>query len=281
MSMKPLEGKVALVTGAAGGLGRAIVTGLAAAGARVMAADVDEKGLAAVAAAAPAGSVDTMPLDVSDFAACAAAVATCVRKLGRLDLLVNNAALGIGAIREDHFTDLVGIDEVTPAMWNRFVAVNMSGPWYLTKAAVPVMRRQGGGSIVNVTTSFFTMLRGKWHPYGPTKAGLEAMSAGQADEFAPDNIAVNIVVPGGPADTPMVPKSSGIQRGDLVQPEAMVPPIVWLASDAGKGVTGKRYIAANWKADKSIAENRASAEAPAAWPGLATAPVWPGGKPKG
>ena len=78
----------------------------------------------------------------------------------------------------------------------------------------------------------------------------------------------------------MVPAESGYARTDLIPPTAMVPPIVWLASEAGAGVTGKRFIAANWKADAPLATNRAAAESPIGWPDLAAAPVWPGGKPK-
>ncbi len=277
---KPLDGQVALLTGAAGGLGRAMAKGLIEAGAKVMATDVNQDGLVALATELGPEHLAIEALDVSKQPACAAAVASTVRKLGRLDILINNGALGMGAIREDNFTNLVAIDEVTPATWDRFVAVNLSGPWYLTKAAAPIMKRQKSGRIVNVTTSFFTMLRGKFHPYGPVKAGLEAMSAGHADEFADDGITVNVVVPGGPADTPMVPTSSGIARSDLIPPSAMLGPIVWLCSPEGATITGKRYIAAHWQAGHSIADNRTAAEAPIGWPDLATAPVWPGGKPK-
>lgn len=277
---KPLDGQVALLTGAAGGLGRAIAKGLIEAGAKVMATDVNRDGLVALAAELGPENLAIETLDVSKQPECAAAVASTVRKLGRLDILINNGALGMGTIRDDHFTNLVAIDEVTPATWDRFVAVNLSGPWYLTKAAAPIMKRQKSGRIVNVTTSFFTMLRGKFHPYGPVKAGLEAMSAGHADEFAPDGITVNVVVPGGPADTAMVPASSGLSRGDLIPPAAMLGPILWLCSPDGVSTTGKRYIAAHWQAGRSAPDNRAAAEAPIGWPDLATAPVWPGGKPK-
>lgn len=280
MPTPPLHGKVVLLTGAAGGLGRAIAKGLIDAGAKVMATDISEDGLVALAQETGPENLAIERLDVSKQPECAAAVSSTVRKLGRLDILVNNGALGMGAIRDDHFTNLVGIEEVTPAAWDRFVAVNLSGPWYLTKAAAPIMKRQKSGAIINVTTSFFTMLRGKFHPYGPVKAGLEAMSAGHAEEFGPDGITVNVVVPGGPADTPMVPASSGLARSDLVPPAAMLGPIVWLCSPEGAGVTGQRYVAAHWKAGRSVTENRAAAEAPIGWPSLAGAPVWPGGKPK-
>jgi NAD(P)-dependent dehydrogenase (short-subunit alcohol dehydrogenase family) len=105
------------------------------------------------------------------------------------------------------------------------------------------------------------------------------MSAGHAQEFEADGITVNVVVPGGPADTAMVPVASGLKRSDLIPPSAMCGPIVWLCSEAGTGVTGRRYVAAEWKSDRSVDDNRKAAEAPAGWPQLAQAPVWPGGKP--
>ena len=284
MSTPPLAGKAALITGAAGGIGRALTAGLIAAGARVLATDVDEKNLSALArdieAKGGGAQLATHRLDISDPAACVAAVAAAEKAFGKLDILLNNGALGMGALRADHMTNLVGIEEITPQVWDEFVAVNLSGGWYMTRAAIPGMKARKSGRIINVTTSFFTMLRGRFHPYGPVKAGFEALSAGHAQEFEPYGVTVNVVVPGGPADTPMVPAESGYARADLIPPGAMVPPIVWLASDAGAGVTGRRFIAAKWTADAALDANRAAAEAPIGWPDLAGAPVWPGGAPK-
>lgn len=281
--MAELDGKTALVTGAAGGLGSAIIRGLLDAGAKVMAADINEKGLVALREAnkASGNALATRRLDIAAYQDCASAVAETEQLFGRIDILVNNGALGMGVIRDDHFTHLVGIEEITPEVWDTFFKVNVSGAWYLTRAAVPGMTARRHGRIINVTTSMFTMLRGKFHPYGPSKSALESMSAGHAQEFAQDGITVNVVVPGGPADTAMVPEASGLKRSDLIPPSAMCGPIVWLASDAAAGVTGNRYIAAKWDQKRSVDANRAEAEAPAGWPSLAQAPVWPGGKPKG
>ena len=182
-----LEGRVAIVTGAAGGIGREIVRGLLGAGARVAALDVDEARLGELAAgfgeASGTGRLLTVRTDISSYAECEEAVAHVRSALGGLHVLVNNGAVGMGVIRIDHMTDLVGIHEITPETWQRFVAVNLSGAWYMTRAAIDGLLAQRWGRIVNVTTSFFTMLRGRFHPYGPAKAGLEAMSAGHAAEF--------------------------------------------------------------------------------------------------
>ena len=101
--------------------------GLIGAGAKVLGGDVNADGLRALSDEIGSDSLSTVRLDISKNAECTAAVATAVRDLGRLDVLINNGALGMGAIRDDHFTKLVSIDEVTPAMWDRFVAVNLSG----------------------------------------------------------------------------------------------------------------------------------------------------------
>ena len=280
--MTHLQGRTALVTGAGGGLGRAITKGLLEAGAKVMAADIDEAALVALAEAnkSSANALSTLRLDISVHRACEKAVADAERAFGHIDILVNNGALGMGVIRADHFTNLVTIDEIRPEVWTRMIEVNLNGAWYLTRAVVPGMKARRFGRIINITTSMFTMLRGRFHPYGPSKAALEAMSAGHAQEFEEHGITVNVVVPGGPADTPMVPAEAGYNRGDLIPPTAMLGPILWLCSDDGAGVTGRRYVAAEWKAGRSVEENRRAAEAPAGWPSLAGAPVWPGGKPK-
>ena len=278
-----LDGKVAIVTGAAGGMGREFVQGLLGAGARVAALDVDEGGLEALAAKhredAGAGRLVTRRTDIGSHEECAAAVAMTRESLGGLHVLVNNGAMGMGVIRMDHMTRLVEIHEIAPEVWDRFVTVNLSGAWYMTRAAIEGLLDQGWGRIVNVTTSFFTMLRGKFHPYSPAKAGLEAMSAGHAKEFEGRGVTVNVVVPGGPADTPMVPAESGLERAALVPARAMVPPVLWLCSEAGGAWNGHRYIAGNWDASLAPAAAAEGCRAPIGWEDLAGNLVWPGSKP--
>ncbi|HJT07545.1 MAG TPA: SDR family oxidoreductase [Stellaceae bacterium] len=282
--MQSLSGRTALVTGAAGGIGRELVRALLRAGANVMAADIaDDRLKELVRMTTGEGLAERLvsrSLDISDQRSCVAAVEAARARFGTLDILVNNGALGMGAIRDDHMTNLVSIEEITPEIWDRFVAVNFSGAWYLTRAAVPAMKQAGWGRIVTVTTSFYTMLRGRFHPYGPIKAGLEAMAAGHAKEFDGTGITVNVVVPGGPADTPMVPASSGFNREDLIPPVRMTYPLLWLCSGAADRVTGRRYVAARWDPAAPADAARQASEAPIAWPELAAAPVWPGGTPK-
>jgi len=278
-----LDGKTAVVTGAAGGLGQAITRGLLDAGARVAMLDVTSDPLmefsSQLHSEGKGASHATFECDIADPAACELAKMGVVNKLGPIDVLVNNAAVGMQHMRLDHMTNMVTIDEIEPEVWKQFIDVNLSGSFYMTRAIVGDMIGRRAGSIINVTTSFFTMLRGSFHPYGPSKAGMEAMAAGHAKEFAPHGVSVNVVVPGGPADTTMVPEEAGFNRADLVPPAAMVPPIVWLSSDQSAGVTGNRYIAADWNSEIDPAQAARGCEAPIAWPDLAGTPVWPGGNP--
>jgi len=274
--MPNLQDRTVLLTGAAGGIGRVLAKAFLESGAAVVAADVDAAGLERLG---QAENLVIRVLDIADPAACETAVRETAARFGTLDILINNGALGMQVLRETCMTDLVRIDEITPEFWSRMVAVNLSGAWYLTRAAAPGMRARGWGRVINVTTSFFTMLRGRFHPYGPAKAALEAMSAGHASEFAATGITVNVVVPGGPADTPMVPAASGIRREDLIPPARMASPMLWLCTSEADAVTGKRYIAAKWDDALSPETARRASESPIGWPELAAAPVWPGGKP--
>lgn len=274
MPGRKLSGKVAIVTGAAGGIGRVLVHALLAEGAKVAALDVSEPGLAALREGAPGvsrGRLLAHPTDISDYAACESAVLKVIAVLGGMHVLINNGAIGMGAIRADHQRVPVGIHEISPAMWQRFVATNFSGAWNMTRASIGHLLAQRRGRIINVTTSFATMLRGGFHPYGPCKAALEAMSSGHAEEFKGSGVTVNVVLPGGPVDTPMVPRESGFDRNALIAPAVMVPPIIWLCSDAADAITGNRYIAAYWDASKPPEEAERQCRAPAGWPGLGQA----------
>jgi NAD(P)-dependent dehydrogenase (short-subunit alcohol dehydrogenase family) len=271
MAAGRLEGRVALVTGAAGGIGRVLVHALLAEGAKVAALDVSEQGLAGLRDGVPAAVSDRLlahPADISDYAACERAIGRVISELGGMHILINNGAIGLGAIRADHQKVPVGIQEISPAMWQRFVATNFSGAWNMTRASIGHLLAQRRGRIINITTSFATMLRGGFQPYGPCKAALEAMSTGHAEEFKGSGVTVNVVLPGGPVDTPMVPQESGFDRDALIAPGVMVPPVVWLCSDAADEVSGNRYVAAHWDASKPPEEAERQCRAPAGWPGI-------------
>jgi len=271
--------RVAIVTGAAGGIGRAMTRGLLAAGIRVAGVDRDREPLAALAASAgEQGKADdllTIQTDLtSDSATDDIIRATCAR-FGRIDILVNNAGIGPGSIRPDSWQRPLKFWEITPDQWRRFVAVHTTAPLALANAVAPEMMRQGWGRIVNVTTSLGTMLNAGSPTYGPSKAALEALSAIMAKDLNGTGVTVNVLVPGGITNTPMISDEAGFARASMIQPEVMAPPLVWLVSEAAGNVTGRRFLAIHW--DPALAPERAAekAGAPVAWTSIATMPIQP------
>ena len=270
--------RVAIVTGAAGGIGRAMVRGLLAAGIRVAGVDRDREPLAVLAANAnEEGNADdllTISTDLtSDSAAEEITIATRGR-FGRIDILVNNAGIGPGAIRPDSWQRPLKFWEITPDQWRRFVAVHTTAPLALTNAVVAEMMRQGWGRIVNVTTSLGTMLNAGSPTYGPSKAALEALSAIMAKDLDGTGVTVNVLVPGGITNTPMV-SASGFDRAQMIQPEVMVSPLLWLVSDAAANVTGRRFLGVHWDPELPPEQAAAKAGAPVAWTSIATMPITP------
>ena len=266
-------GKVALVTGGARGIGAAIADGLLAVGARVAVLDLDAEALAACP-----DSMLKVQANVARPEDCEVAVAQVRAKCGGLDVLINNAGIGMVTIREDHFERPVRLAEIEPEHWRRFFEVNCMGAFLMMRAAVRPMVEQGWGRVVNVTTSFFTMLNEGFAPYGPAKAALEAASAIWAKEFRDSGVTVNVLIPGGPTDTQMVPPSAPFARSEMIPPAAMAPPAQWLASPASDGVAGRRFVAGLWDPALPPEEAAAAASAPIAWPELTTrGRVWPPG----
>lgn len=265
--------RVALVTGGGGGIGGAMCAAVAAGGARVAVVDRDEAAARRVAEGI-GGDAVAIAADVSTEAGCAAAVAAVEKALGPVDILFNNAGIGLSALRPDGERNLPDLQEVTPEIFDRFIAVNLRGPFLMTRLVTPGMKARGWGRVVNNTTSFFTMLR--TFPYGALKASLEAASAVWSTELDGSGVTVNVLVPGGPTDTAFIADGSGMDRGTMLKPAVMGPPAAWLASTASDGFTGKRIVAAFW--DPAAPDHRAVADAasPIGWPELAQSTrVWP------
>jgi len=187
------DGKVALVTGAASGMGRATAMRFASEGASVFALDVNAQGLAESESRVKdaGGSIQTRVVDIATRDACFEAVSTAIDAFGRLDVLVNVA----GIVRFAHSP------EVPEAEWNLVMAVNVSGPFYLAQAAIPHLL-ETGGNIVNVASNAGMMGQAYTTAYCASKHALIGMSKSLAMEFMKQNLRVNVVAPGG-TDTPM------------------------------------------------------------------------------
>ena len=192
-----LEGVVAVVTGAGGGMGAEMSLALLQAGASVAALDISEDGLEDLSrrATAEGGRLVTISIDVADDAACAHAVARTLDELGALDVLVNDAGVGMRAIDAGYSRNPVRFWQADPARWRRLMDINVAGPFLMARAAVPHMIERGGGRIVNVTTSLDTMLSAGMAPYGQSKAALEAGTAIWAKDLAGTGVTANVLVP--------------------------------------------------------------------------------------
>ena len=279
MADEILTGRTAAVTGGARGLGLAMALGLARAGANVSLLDVDSEALdgarAEVAAAVGEGRVIAIATDVSDEAAVGGAIAVTLKAFDSLDIVVNNAGIGPPANGRSLFNNPEKFWENDLGRWRRTVEVNTIGSHIMAALAAPGMVARGWGRIVNVTTSMNAMYMAGCGAYGPSKAALEANTAIMAKDLGGTGVTANVLVPGGPADTRMIPADSGVDRAQLIPPERMVPPIVWLASPDSDGVTGMRFQAALWDPALPTAEAAGQAGAPAAWPQLGAQAIMP------
>lgn len=272
MADRPLEGKVAIVTGAGSpiGIGHAMALGLVRAGARVALSDINQEWLdQSINDAREIGGDDcaiAVVTDVTDPQSCQNAVDTAIARLGGLDILVNNAGInsrlgGVGNSPASFWDN-------PPEAWSRVVAVNMSGPFYMARAAVGHMLDQGSGRIIGVTTSMDTMWRRGAAPYGPSKAGHEALVSIMSQELEGTGVTANVLVPGGSTYTNMTYSGEPNQRDHMIEPEIMQKPVVWLASDDSSEFSGRRIIAYYWDDDLPLEERLEKCSAPAAWPQL-------------
>lgn len=187
-----------LVTGAASGIGRAVAVRCLSEGRAVVALDLDDGGLTRLVEEAESGSVVPLVADVSDHAAVEEAVAGLARQVQRLEGVVN--AAGIGGYSGD-------VAATTPEVWSRTLAVNLSGTFYVSRAALFLLRANGGGSVVHVSSQYALVGCAGSPAYLAAKSGLLGLTRAMAVDHAPESIRVNCVCPG-PTDTPMLRSSA-------------------------------------------------------------------------
>jgi 3-oxoacyl-[acyl-carrier protein] reductase len=244
-----VQDKVVAITGAARGLGQEFARSLAAAGARVIAADINDCAETIELVAAEHGNGISVRLDVTDAGSARAMVEAGIEAFGRVDALINNAAL-YGALHGGRF------DAIDEAEWDAAMAVNVKGIWNCCKAAVPAMRQRivqesGGGSIVNIASLAATYGMPYGLHYTTSKAAVIGLTRGLARELGRDRIRVNALAPsavitegtreffGAKLDRALdtIKSSQTIQRN--LMPADLVGTVMWLISDASGFVTGQ------------------------------------------
>ncbi len=266
-----LRDRVAIVTGAASGMGRVMARSLAQAGARIGAVDISKSGLAELSAEPVfGGRIVTAVTDVARAEDCRRAVDEAIAAFGTVDILINCAGVSMGAAANNKH-GRVKFFEADPEGWLRVVSINALGAFLMARFAVAPMVAKGWGRIINVTTSYDTMLAEGLSAYGASKSALEAATVSWSKDLAGTGVTVNVLVPGGPVETPGFFPPGAPRPPRILQADVMAVPIVWLASPQSDGVTGCRFIARDWDMQLSAAEAANKCRAPAAWSELAAA----------
>src|ERR1700760_3985139 len=228
-----------LLTGGTGGLGLAMASALAQAGATVVLTGRDRARAEEVAAPVPGAS--GLGLDPRDEASVSEAVRAAAERLGRIDLLVNNAGMGMRTVNPRFTTDPQGFWLVSPDGFRAVIDTNLTGYFLVAREVTPLMLAAGRGRIVNISMNHATMTRRGFVPYGPSRAGAEALSRIMAADLDGTGVTVNMLLPGGATRTGMIP--DGDPGLALLEPEVMGPPIVWLASADAEGTSNERIVA--------------------------------------
>ena len=253
--------RTALVTGGTSGLGLAMAQALAAAGLRV--ALTGRSGERAAEAAGPIPGAVGLAMDVRDEESVASATAAAWSCLDGIDLLVNNAGIGMRTVNERFMTEPRGFWTVPPDGFRDVIATNLTGYFLVARAITPLMLDAGGGRIVNVSMNHGTMTRAGFVPYGPSRAGAESLSRIMAADLRGTPVTVNMLLPGGATRTGMVPDAGAAgprPPTNLLEPQIMGPPIAWLASAEASGVTDERIVAtefSQWLTDRRKAQGLA------------------------
>ncbi len=243
--MRALKDKIVVITGAAGGIGRAICRRFAEEGARIVAVDKDAASLLALSTELKAAGTDAklVVLDITDHDAAVVAMADVKAEFGRIDALVNNAGWDLP----------VEFIDSTPEFWSKVIAINLTGPLNLHHAVLPHMVSGGGGMVVNIASDAGRVGSSGESVYSACKGGLIAFTKTVARECAKHNIRLNVVCPG-PTDTPLLQSFfgdgeygqklyEGLKRSiplkRLGQPDDVAGMVAFMASDDAKFITGQ------------------------------------------
>lgn len=260
-----LKDRVVLITGGSRGFGWFIAEELLTSGAKVALTGRGESALQAVATDIEnrygKGRCITVAGDVSKQPDCARMVEATIKGFGRIDVLINNAGRSPQDFATGGGPQSMPFYETPDEALHTIIDTNFKGVWYMSKAAAPHMVKQKFGKIISVSTSAPNMVRPFNPLYGPGKAALEAMTRVWAQELKGTGVDANIILPGGAADTSFIsqavaPGAVGerAQNGRLLPGDVIVPPAVWLCTDATNGQTGVRAVGRLWDKNAASAE---------------------------
>ena len=242
-----LAAQTVLITGATSGLGLAMARALAEAGAAVGVTGRSGERAREIAAGLP--NAIGIELDVRDEWSVTRAVDEAWAELSGIDMLVNNAGVGMRTVNPRFLEEPQPFWEVTPSGFRDVVETKLVGCFLMAREVVPRMLGHGGGRIVNISMNEQTMVRRGFVPYGPSGAGVEALSRVMAADLAGSSVTVNILLPGGRGTlTGMVPDDAPADvLARLLDPAVMGPPIVWLASRQAAGTHDARIVASEFE----------------------------------
>jgi gluconate 5-dehydrogenase len=242
------DGMRVLVTGGTSGLGEAMAAALLDAGASVVVTSRDQGRAAAAARRLGRGCLG-LGMDVRDEAEVERGTDSVHQQLGGLDVLVNNAGIGMRTVNPRFFSDPRPFWDVPAGGFRDVVATNLTGYFLVARAVVPRFVAAGKGRVVNVSMNHSTMNRKGFVPYGPARAGAEALARIMEADLAGTGVTANILLPGGATATGMIPEGLPAEhRAQLLAPEVMGPPIRWLCSPEAAGVHGERLVATGFEA---------------------------------
>ena len=255
MTNNQLTGKRVLITGSSNGLGFAMSRALGLNGATVLIVARHANNLDKALKDLKDRQIDAyaLEMDVRSESSIMNAVKWVEKQWGTLDMLINNAGIGMRTVNPHFLTEPKPFFEVSATGFRDLIDTNLTGYFLVAKAFVPFFIKQKKGKIVNISMNHETMKRKGFIPYGPSRAGAESLSLIMAEDLKDYQIDVNMLLPGGATETGMVPdefKQSMPKDFKILSPDIMTEPIVFLASDESDGITGQRIIATqfnDWK----------------------------------
>jgi NAD(P)-dependent dehydrogenase (short-subunit alcohol dehydrogenase family) len=242
-----------LITGATAGLGLAMAKSLLASGARVFVTGRDRDRVVRTLAGfqSPPGESAGAAMDVRDEGSIRAALANMLEIWGGIDVLINNAGIGMRTVSPKFLTDPKLFWEIPAEGFRNLIDTNLTGYFLVAKEVVPHFLKAGRGRIINISMNHETMRRRGFIPYGPSRAATESLSHIMAQDLAGSHVTVNLLLPGGATATGMIPSEvPESMRPYILSPDVMADPVAFLCSAEGREVTEQRIIAkdfARWK----------------------------------